>query len=136
MLKLQINGQFQAAKVCLVTHIGDFPNLSGLDELRHLVHNDLGCGAVGNLRDLNEAALLHIAPLGAQTEAAPAGGINFPGGGLIVQQLCAGGEIRPRQGLQNVVVRILHQRDGGIADLFQVKGADIAGHANGNALVC
>ena len=69
---LEVNGQFQAAQVGFIPHIGDFPDLSGLDELRHLVHNDFRGGAVGDLGDLDQVVFLDIAPLGPQTEASPA----------------------------------------------------------------
>ena len=132
---LQVDGQLQAPQVRLVPHIGDLPDLSGLDELRHLVHNDLGSGGIGNFRDFDQVPFLDIAPLGPEAEAAPAGGIDLPGGRLVKQQLAAGGEIRPRQSLQNVMIRIFHQGDGGIADLFQIEGANVAGHAHGDALI-
>ena len=132
---LEVNGQLEAAQIRLVPHIGDFPDLSGFDQLCHLVHDDFRGSAVGNLGNLNEISLFHITPFGPQTEAAPAGGINLPGGRLVKKELGTGGKVRSRQGFQNVMVRIFHQGNGGIADLLQIKGADVAGHTHGNALV-
>src|SRR5699024_9710703 len=92
-------------------------------------------GGVGNFRDLDQVAILHVAPSGPELEAAPSGGVDLPGGRFVKQQLAPGGEVRPRQGLQNVVVRIFHQGNGGVADLFQVERTDVACHAHGDALV-
>ena len=132
---LQVDGQLQAAQVGFIAHIGNFFDFARLDDFRHLIHDDFRSGGVGNLGDFNEIPLFFIVPLGAKLKAAPASGVHFPGGCLVKQQLCAGGEIRARQGFQNIMVRILHQGDGSITDLFQIKGADIAGHAHGDALV-
>ena len=131
----QVDGQLQAAKVGLVPHIGDLFDLPRLDQLRHLIHDDFRGGGVGNFRDFNEVTVLDVAPFCPEPEASTACGIDFPGGGFVKQQLAAGGKIRAGQGLQNVVVGIFHQGNGGVAHLPQVKRADVGRHAHGDALV-
>ena len=132
---LEVEGELEAVQVGLIPHVGDLLDLSGFDQLCHLVHDDFRGGGVGNFRDFNEIAVLDVAPFCPEPEASTACGIDFPCGGLVKQQLRAGGEIRAGQGFQNVMVRIFHQGDGGVADLPEVKGANIAGHTNGNALI-
>ena len=113
---LQVDGQLQTAQVGLITHIGNFLDLAGFDQLRHLVHNDFAGGGIGDLRNLNEVTFLHIVPFGPEFKAATAIVIDLTGGGLVKQKLGAGGEIGTGQSLQNIVLGILHQRNGSIAD--------------------
>ena len=132
---LEVDGELEAAQIGFVPHIGDLPDLSGLDEVGHLVHNGLGGGGVGDFKDLDDILGFEVAPSGPELEAAPACGIDLPGGGLVIEQLAAGGEIGAGHGGKQVVVGIFHQGDGGFADLGEVEGADIAGHAHGDALI-
>ena len=46
--------------------------------------------------------------------------------------LAAGGKIRGQEGGHNIMVGVLNQRRCGAADLSQIKGADIAGHTDGD----
>ena len=132
---LQVDGQLQAAQIRLVPHVGNLFDFPRLDQLRHLVHDDFRGGGVGNFRNFNEIAVLDVAPFCPEPEASTACGIDFPCGGFVKQQLPAGGKIRAGQGLQNVVVGIFHQGNGGVAHFPQVKRADVGRHAHGDALV-
>ena len=122
-------------QIGLITHILNFSNFTDLNQLRHLVHNHFHGGGIRNLINFNAVAVLDIAPLCPQLEAAASGRIDLTGGSFVKQQLSAGGEVRSRQGLQNVVLRIFHQCNGGIANLFQVERANVTCHTDGNAQV-
>ena len=50
---LEVDGQLQAGQVRLVAHVGDLPDLAGLDQFGHFVHDGLGGGGVGDLVDLD-----------------------------------------------------------------------------------
>jgi len=91
---LQVDGQLQTAQIGFIAHVGDFLDLARLDELRHLVHDDFRGGGIGNLGDLDEIACLDIVPLGTELEAAPACGVDIPGGCLVKEQFCTGGKVR------------------------------------------
>ena len=130
-----IDRQFQATQIGLIAHIIDLFDLTGLDQLRHLVDNDLACGGIRDLIDLDDIILLFITPLCPKFKAAATCGVYLTGSGLIKQQFRTGREIRTRQCLQNIVVGIVHQRNGCVTNLFQVKRADIACHADSNALI-
>ena len=132
---LEVDGQLQAGEVRLVPHVGDLFGLAGLDQLRHLVQDGLHGGGVGDLVNLNQVFRFHIAVLGPHTDAAPAGVIDLPQGGGVADQLAAGGKIRRQQCLCQVAVRIFQVGDGSVADLFQVKAAELGGHAHGDAAV-
>ena len=131
----EINGQLQAAQIGLIAHVGDLFDLTVFDQIRHLVHDHFRGGGIGDLGDLDQIGVLDIVPLCPELEAAAAGGIDLPGCGFVIQQFCAGGEIRAGQGLQDVMIRVLHQCDGGLADLLEVKRANIGCHTHGDALV-
>ena len=98
--------------------IGNLPQLAGLHEIRHLVEDGLGGGGIGDLVDLNEVTFLEITPFCPELKAAAAALVDLPGGGIVKQQFSAGGEIRAGQSRENVMLRIVHQGDGGIADLL------------------
>ena len=132
---LQINGQLQAREVCLVPHIADFPDPARLDELGHLVDDDLCGGGIGDLINLDQVPLLHVAPPAPDLDAAPAGLID--GGDLIVivDQLSAGGKVRGQKDVPQIAFWILDPGHGGGADLPEIEAADIAGHTHGDAVV-
>ena len=54
----EVDGQLQTGEISLVPHVGNFLDLARLDQLRHLVHNGLRGGGVGNLIDLDEVFAL------------------------------------------------------------------------------
>ena len=71
-----------------------------------------------------EFTFLFVAPLCPKLKAASAGGIDFPGRRVIIQKLRAGGEVRTGQGFQDIMLRIIHQRNGGLADFLQIEGTN------------
>ena len=132
---LQIDGQLQAGEVGLIPHIRDLFRLARLDQLRHLVQNGLHCGGVGDLVNFQQVLVLHIAVLGPHPDAAPARIVNVPNGIGVKDQFAAGGEIRGQQCLCQVAVRVFQVGHRGVADLFQVKAAELGGHTHGDAAV-
>ena len=132
---LQVNGQLQAREVRLVPHVADLLDLSGLHQLGHLVQNGLQGGGIGDLENFDNIFALDITVLGPDLHTAPARLINAPQLLRVTENLPAGGKIRGQQGGGNVVVWIFQQLDGGVADLPQVKAADLGRHAHGDALV-
>jgi len=132
---LQVDGQLQAAEVRLVAHIGDLLDLAGLHQLRHLVQNGLDGGGVGDLVHLDDVFLLIVPPSGADLQAAAAGAVNGPQIVAVTDDLAAGGKIRCQQRGGDIVGGVFQIGDGGIAHLTQIKAADLAGHAHGDALV-
>ena len=132
---LQVDGQLQAGEVGLIPHIRDLFRLARLDQLRHLVQNGLYCGGVGDLVNFQQVLILHIAVLGPHPDAAPTRIVNVPNGICVKNQLTAGGKIRGQQRLRQVAVRVFQIGHRGIADLFQVKAAELGGHAHGDAAV-
>ena len=132
---LQVDGQLQAGQVALVPHVGDLPGLARLHQLDDLLFDGLDGGGVGDLIDLDQVFFFDIAPLGADLKGAPARAIDVAEGGLVIQQLAAGGQVGGLQRLHQVALRVLQIGDGGVAHLPQVKAAQVAGHAHGDALV-
>ncbi len=132
---LEVNGQLQSGEVRLVPHVGNLLGLAGFDQLRHLVQNGLYRSGVGDLVDLNEVFLFDIAVFGPDLHAAPAGVVDLPQDCGVADQLAAGGKIRGQQRLRQVAVRVFEVGDRGVADLFEVKPAELRGHAHGNAAV-
>ena len=132
---LQVDGQLQAGQVRLIPHVVDLPDLAGLDQLCHLVNDGFRRGGIGNLVDFYNIFLGQIAPAGADLEAAPAGAVNVLHGRPVIDDLTAGGKVRRGHGGEQVMLRVPEIIDGGLADLAQVKAADLAGHAHGNAHV-
>ena len=68
----------------------------------------------------------------AHPHAAPAGGIDLIQFGFIIQQNAAAGKIGGDEGIGDIVLRVADQRRRRFADLGQIEGADIAGHADGD----
>ena len=102
-------------------------------QLGNLVNHRLGGGCIRNLIDFNKIAVFHVTPAGTDLEGASAGLVVGAHLGRIKQNLAAGWEIRRRECAQEVTIRIADKGLGRITDLPQVKTADIAGHAGGNA---
>ena len=132
---LQVNGQLQAGEVGLVPHIGDLLRLACLDQLRHLVQDGLHRGGIGDLIDLQQVLILHIAVLRPHPDAAPAGIVDVLNGLGVKDQLAAGGKIRGQQGLRQIAVRVFQVGHRGVADFFQVEAAELGRHAHGDAAV-
>ena len=132
---LQVDGQLQSGEVGLIPHIRDLFRLARLDQLRHLVQNGLYRSGVGDLVNFQQVLVLHIAVLGPHPDAAPARIVNIPNGIGVKDQFAAGGEIRGQQCLCQVAVRVFQVGHCSIADLFQVKAAELGGHTHGDAAV-
>ena len=132
---LEVDGQLEAVEVGLVAHIGDLADLACLDELGDLVHDGLGRGGVGDLIDLDEVFLFVVAPAGADLHAAAARAVNFAQGVDVADDLAAGREIGRKQRLCQVAVGILEVGDRRVAHLAEVEAAQLARHADGNALI-
>ena len=110
-------------------------DLACLDELGDLVHDGLGRGGVGDLIDLDEVFLFVVAPAGADLHAAAARAVNFAQGVDVADDLAAGREIGRKQRLCQVAVGILEVGDRRVAHLAEVEAAQLARHADGNALI-
>ena len=132
---LQVDGQLQSGEVGLIPHIRDLFRLARLDQLRHLVQNGLYRSGVGDLVNFQQILVLHIAVLGPHPDAAPARIVNIPNGIGVKDQFAAGGKIRGQQCLCQVAVRVFQVGHCSIADLFQVKAAELGGHTHGDAAV-
>ena len=130
---LEVKGQLEAVQVSLVPHIADLFDLARLDQLSDLVHDGFHSGGRRDLRDLQHILTGHHIVPGTHLDAAPAILIDLPHLGLIVQDLAAAHEIRGRHGGGDIVFGILHQGHGGGAQLCQIEGADVAGHAHRDA---
>ena len=118
---LEVDGQLEAVQVGLVAHIGDLTNFASLDELRDLVHDDLRRGRIRDLIDLDHIAFLDVAPSGADAEGTPARVVDLQHLRRVVKYLTAGREIRRRERVQQLRVRILDERRRRIADLAQIE---------------
>ena len=130
---LEIDGELQAAQVRLIAHIADLAELARLDELGDLVDDRLAGGGIRDLIDLDDVLLRHKAPARPHLHAAASGAVDLAHLRLIEQHLAARREVRCGQGGENVVLGVLQQLDRGLADLLEIKSADLARHADGNA---
>ena len=132
---LEVDGQLQAGAVRLVPHVGDLPDLSRLDELRHLVEDGVGVGGIGDLVDLDQVPLFDVAPSGPHLHAAAPGAVDLLQRRRVADQLAAGGKVGGEERVRQGAVRIFQIRGGGLADLLQVEAAELGGHAHGDAAV-
>ena len=132
---LEVDGQLQAVQIRLVPHVGDFLQLPGLDQLRHLVQDGLHGSGVGNLVDFHHVLALHVPVLAPDADGALAGAVDLLHSSLVVDHLPSGGKVGAQEDGGQVAVRIFQIGDGGVADLAQVKPAQLGGHAHGDALV-
>ena len=130
---LEVDGDLEAGKVGLVTHVRDLAHLAGLDQLRDLVDDGLDRGRVRDFRNLDEVFLFVVLPLGTDLERAAAGGVNRAHLALVENQLAAGREVGRGQGRKNVVLRVFDALDGRAADLAEVEAAEVRGHADRDA---
>ena len=133
---LNVNGELETVEVGLVAHIADLAELAGLDELGDLIDDRLYGRAVRDLVDLNDALLGVKAPAGTDLHAAAAGLIERFHLAGIADDLAAGREIRRGERCQNIMFRVLQQRDRRFAHLAEVEPTDIRRHADGDAHVC
>ena len=130
---LEVEGELEAVQVGLVAHVADLFDLAGLDQLGDLVHDGFHRGGRRDLGDLDHVLAGHHVVPGTDLHAAAAILVNFPHLGFVVQDLAAAHEIRGGHGGGDVVLGILHQGDGGVAQLRQIERADVACHADRNA---
>ena len=129
---LAVDGELEAAEVGLIPHIADLADLPELDEIHDLIHNGFHCGRGRNFGNFEAVVGFIVMIAAAYPHAAPAGGIDFIQLGFIVQQDAAAGEIGSDEGIGDIVLRVAYQRRRRFADLGQIEGADIAGHADGD----
>ena len=130
---LEVQRQLQAVQVGLIAHVADLLDLAGLDQLCDLVHDGLHRGGGRDLGDLDHVFAGHHVVAGTYLHAAAAILVNFTHLRFIVQNLAAAHKVRGRHGGGDVVLFILHQGHGGGAQLCQIEGADVAGHAHRDA---
>ena len=128
----QVNGQLQTVQIGLIAHVADFLDLAGLDQLGNLVHHRLHRSGGRDTGDLQHVAVLFITVLGAHPHAAAAGLVDLAQLGLVVKNLTAAHKVRRRQGGEQVVVRVAHQSHSSFAQLRQIEGTDVGGHAHSN----
>ena len=133
---LQVDGQFQTAEIRLIPHVRDLLQLACLHQLGNLVHDRLRGRGIGNFPDLDDIVCLIIGPLGSDSKTAPSRPVDLLHLVALVDQFAAGGEVRRRKKIQQIAVRILQIGDLCLADFSQVEAAKVAGHANGNTLIC
>ena len=136
---LEFNYDSHSVAVALVADVADpfdalFVNegCDLLDQLRfvHLVRQLVDDDGIAVLAELLRAHL------GADLQAAASTG-EIVENALPAEEDAAGGEIRPRHHLHDLVERergVLDQRDGGFDDLFQVVRRNAGRHADGDAL--
>ena len=129
----EIQRQLQAVQVSLIAHIADLLDLAGLDQLRDLVHDGLHRSGGRDLGNLDHIFAGHCVVAGTHLYAAAAVLVNFTHLRFIVQDLAAAHKVRGGHGGADIVVLVLHQRHGGGAQLCQIEGADVAGHAHRDA---
>ena len=130
---LEVQRQLQTVQVGLVAHIADLLDLAGLDQLCDLVHDGLHRGGGRDLGDLDHIFAGHCIVAGAHLYAAAAVLVNFTHLRFIIQNLTAAHKVRGGHGGADIVVLVLHQRHGGGAQLRQIEGTDVAGHAHRDA---
>ena len=131
----KVDCKLQTGQICLVPHIVYFFYLAGLDEFRHLVDYGLGGCGIGYLVYLDYILFWEIAPAGTYLKAAPSGTVDILHGTAVIDYLASGGKIRGRQSRQQIMLRIFQVFDCRLADLGEVKAADLAGHTHGYAHV-
>ena len=123
----------------LVAHVGQQGQLLAEDHLGDLLDQRRLGDVVGDRRqDDLLAALLQLLqlPLAAHAHAAVAGLVDLPQLLLAVDDLPAGGEVGTLDELHQVLhfqVPVVDQRHRRLAQLAQVVGRDVGGHADGDA---
>ena len=130
---LEVDRQLHAGQIRLVAHIVDLADLARLDQLRDLINDRLRRRGIGDLIDLDEIALLDIAPAGADTNAAATGAVDLRDLLRCVEDLTARGEVGRGHILHQIAVRVFDPRGSRLADLAEVKRADVTRHADRNA---
>ncbi len=133
----QFDHHTEAVLVGLIAQLGDALDALFLDQLGDFLHQPGLVDLVGQFGDHNGLAaaieFLEVAAR-AQVDAAAARAIGLADTVYAVDD-CAGGEIRPRHALQQVLDlqrRIVDQCQTGIHHLAQVMGRDVGGHAHGD----
>ena len=130
---LEVDGKLQAAQIGLVAHVGDLAQLARLHQLRHLVDDGFHRGGVRDLVDLENVLLRQEPPAGSHFHAAAAGAVDALHLLAVVENLAPGREIGRGHGGQQIVLRVFEVRDRRFAHFGQIKAADLARHADGNA---
>ena len=129
----QIQRQLKTAQVGLVAVVADLLELALLEHRIQLCHDDFHGGGVGDLEDLNAVVRLVVDVASAQAHRALARGVDLADLLLIVEQDAAAREVGSLDQLHHLVHRevgLAQERNGAVADLGKVEGADVGGHAN------
>ena len=132
---LQVDGDFQAVQTGLVPDVGNLLHLALLHQVDDPLHNHLDGGGGRDLGHVDAVLALVIGIAAAHPKAAPAGLVDLPHLLPVEEDLAAAGKVRGLHGGEQVRLGVPDQGDGGAAHLLQVEGADVAGHAHGNARV-
>ena len=127
--------KLQAVQTRFVADVGDLLDLALLDQIDDALDDDLARGGGGDRRHVDAVLALVVLVAGAQADAAASRFVDLLQRLFVVEHLTAADEVGRGQRCSDVVVRIADQRRGGLADLFEVEGADIARHADGDARV-
>jgi hypothetical protein len=136
---LDLDHDPDAFPVGLVADVGDALDLLGVDQLGDALQEPRLVDGVGDLGDDDPLPLTLVAPLdhrlGPDLDAAAAGAVGVPQA-LPVEDVAPGREVRAGENLHDLVQRgvgVLDQVRHGVADLGQVVGRDVGGHAHGDA---
>ena len=130
---LEVQRELQTVQIRLVAHVADLFDLARLDQLGDLVHDGFHGRGGRNLSNFQHIFAGDHIIAGTHFDAAAAVLVDLPHLGFIVQNLSAAHEIRRGHGGGDVVLRVLHQSNGGVAQLGQIERADVARHADRDA---
>ena len=136
---LDLDDDPDALPVGFVANVGDPLDLLGVDQVGDAL-DELGLvDGVGDLGDDDPLPLALVAPLDhgfrPELDGPPAGpvGVADP---LLVEDVAARGKVRPGDELHDLFegrVGMVQQVDEAVADLAEVVGRDVGGHADGDA---
>ena len=135
---LQFEDNPDAGAIRLVAQVADAVELALLDQRGDLLQQGRLVDHVGDFGDDDlpaVAARLLGVRLGAQDDAAPAGGVGLEDA-FATQDEAAGREVRPGDDLGQILdggVGVVDQVDDAVAQLGEIVGRDIGRHADGDA---
>ena len=126
----------QTVDVCFISYARDLSYLVCLDKQTYLVNYRLDIGGVGYLCYLDTSLRLVKIVLCTQSYRASACAVYLVKLLLVVQHICAAGEIGTFKRFKCVEVGIFHKCDGRFAHLAEIERTHLARHRNGNTCVC
>ncbi len=129
---LEVDGDLHTAQTRLVADIGYIAYLAVLDEVDDLLDDDLGGGGRRYMGDVDAVLLFVVGVYRADSDRAPARAVDLADSLFVIDDLRAAGEIRSRQGGDDIVILVTDQGGGGLAYLAQVEGAYVARHTYGD----